>query len=150
MSDPETGVEFEEVEFILCVAIEIWMARRSDRKRRLSTVRRLAFDSSGPDVPDELGQTNSGTLHPHKRSLLCDCHGGFLGDDVAGRINRDDGAGDCITRTSHRVGRRADEDNVSSGNPNGVKLTQERLATSTMRSTLAELLLLIEPARISA
>ena len=32
MFDPETGVELEEAEFILCVAVYIWGMHRSDQK----------------------------------------------------------------------------------------------------------------------
>lgn len=46
----------------------------------LEAIERLTLDSSGADIPDELGQTNGSTLHFFKSFLLCDGHWGFFND----------------------------------------------------------------------
>jgi hypothetical protein len=80
MLDLETGVELEEVEYILRMAVEIWIVDWSDRKRGWYTIQRLTLDSSGTDIPDKLGQTNSGAFHLLKRFWLRDGHRGFFND----------------------------------------------------------------------
>ena len=80
MLDLETGVELEEVEDILRMAVEIWTIRGSGQRRGLEDIEGLTLDSSGADISDKLGQTNGSTLHFLESILLCNGHGGFFND----------------------------------------------------------------------
>jgi hypothetical protein len=80
MLDLETGVELEEVEDILRMAIEIWIIRGSASDWGLEAIEGLTLDGPSADISDELGQTNGSTLHLLKSFLLCDSHGGFFDD----------------------------------------------------------------------
>jgi hypothetical protein len=78
--DLETGVELEEVEDILCVAVEIWVICGSGQNRGLEAIEGLTLDGSCADISDKFSQTDGSTLHLLESFLLRDGHGGFFDD----------------------------------------------------------------------